>query len=69
MDQYFAKQPKVINGVPQKLYFMREDYSGVDHETGGSKFRISVMSILESELGEFAKTHGTEAMAVFKIKE
>jgi hypothetical protein len=29
MDQYFAKQPKVINDVPQKLYFMLEDYNGV----------------------------------------
>ena len=67
MEQYFSKQPKVVNGVPQRLYFMFE-------QRNGDSARVSVMSLFEHELSEFSKKYefvrqGTEAMAVFKLKE
>lgn len=64
MKKYFEKQPMIINGVPQKLYFLLE--------TGLNK--LTVLSTVESKLGDFAEKYefvrqATDAMPVFKLKE
>lgn len=64
MNEYFKYQPKVINGVPQRLYYLLE--RGPDD--------LSVMSLFEYELYDFSKNYefvrqATQAMAVFKLKE
>ena len=73
MDQYFVNQPKEINGVPQKLYFMLETELGLDLHDAGTRVRLEVFGALLHEIKQMSETHvfvrqAPGIMPVFRLK-
>jgi hypothetical protein len=73
MEQYFTAQPKDIDGVPQKQYFLVETELGPDPHGPGSRVRLEVMSMLPDEIATLSDTHlfvrqSAGIMPVFRTK-